>query len=72
MAEQVSIDEVTKLRRANATLRGSNEALAAALQAALSLIDGFDAEADSTQLVIERWRTQHRTVLQRLIENDES
>ena len=72
MAGQVSIDEVTELRRANATLCESNEGLAAALQAALSIIDGIDADADSRQLVIDRWRTQHRTVLQRLIENDES
>ena len=68
----MSIDELTVLRRANATLRESSEALGAALQAALSIIDGLEAEADSRQLVIDGWRTQHRTVLQRLIENDES
>ena len=72
MAGQVSIDEVTELRRAKATLCESNEGLAAALQASLSIIDGIDADADSRQLVIDRWRTQRRTVLQGLIENDES
>ena len=71
MAGQVSTDDVTMLQRANATLRESNEALEAALQAALLIIDGIDADADSRQLVIARWRTQHREVLQRLIQNDE-
>ena len=61
----MSIDEVTMLREAN-------EALGAALLAALSIIDGIDADADSRQLVIVRWRTQHRSVLECLIENDET
>ena len=68
---QVSVDEVASLRRANATLRESNEALGAALQAALSIIDGIDAEAETRQLVIDGWRRQHRAVLQRLIRLEE-
>ena len=54
----MTINDVTMLQQANETFRQSIVALEAAVHAALLIIDGIGADADSRELVIARWRTQ--------------